>query len=173
MPVSPWDYPHLHSVWNRHLRGECCVCVLFCLRESLSMSLYSTPWAPQMSRPLRTVVGTCGAVWPFAVGCISEDVNETHFPRKFFSTKGLQWLPERGSRPCTHSLTPSCSCTAGVGAGSWLRALVWVGLVSPEPAEKPPHLACLLNHLKKLFFSPLLKIFMYIVGDLENKESTK
>lgn len=23
MPVSPWDYPHLRSVWNRHLGGEC------------------------------------------------------------------------------------------------------------------------------------------------------
>ena len=23
MPVSPWDYPHLCSVWNRHLGGEC------------------------------------------------------------------------------------------------------------------------------------------------------
>lgn len=72
----------------------------------------------------------------------------------------------------TPSLLPAAALPGG-GAGSWLRALVWAGLVSPEPAEKPPYLACLLNHLKKLFFSPLLKIFMYIVGDLENKESTK
>lgn len=141
MPVSPWDYPHLHSVWNCHLHGE--YVSVFCLRESLSMSLYSTPWAPQMSRPVRTVVGTCGAVRPLAVGCISQAVNETHFPRKFFSTEGLQWLPERGSRPCTHSLTPSCGCTAGGGAGSWLRALVWAGLVSPSLQRSLPiWLAC-------------------------------
>ena len=74
----------------------------------------------------------------------------------------------------TPSRLPAAALPGGWGgAGSWLWALVWAGLVSPEPAEKPPHLACLLNHLKKLFFSPLFKIFMYIVGDLENKKSTK
>ena len=71
----------------------------------------------------------------------------------------------------TPSLLPEAvlpGAGAGAGLGPGCRRLCWAGLVSHKVAEKPTHLALLLNNLKKLFFSPLFKMFVYIVGDLEN-----
>lgn len=39
MPVSPWDYPHFRSVWNRHLGGEC-VSVFCFVSENLCPWVY-------------------------------------------------------------------------------------------------------------------------------------
>lgn len=86
-------------------------------------------------------MGMRGAVRPLAIGCISQVTGGTHFLRKFVGMGGLMWLPERGSRLCSPSLTASsaalpggwcwvgCSALLGLGAGSWLQVLVlgWAG----------------------------------------------
>lgn len=106
-----------------------------------------------------------GHVWG-SVGCISQVVSGTHFPSEFVSEEGQRWLPERGSRPCTHPLLlPVAVLQGGWGwgggsarvLGPGCRCLCWVGLGSHHFAGKPTHLALLAYNFKELFFSPVLR----------------
>lgn len=89
---------------------------------------------------------------------------------------GLQWLlREAPGLALTPSLLPVAVLPGGWGGvllsarvlGAWLQALVLDGTGVSQVCEKPPHLALLAEQFKKVIFLPLIKILMYIVGNLE------
>lgn len=143
------EITHLFQVWNSSLCGESVAAFsfffssLFFKRTSLHESVFTS--GPLWWEGGGTVLGTCGAVQPLAVGCLSQIASGTNFPRKFLSMERLKASWERFQ--VLHSL-PYCFM--------WLRFLVG-GLGLGHAALLGP--ACRLSCWDGLLFTSLQRTY--------------